>query len=233
MDKLYSSLPILICFDNEGSDAEFTPEQQSRINAMLAENKRGIRSQLEKTERQLAELTESKSLTEQERESLAEALEETRTQLRTKEENEKIERQRSELKHKREIESYKKRAETAETKYRDARIHSALSEAAVAGDAFNPIILVEVLKADTSMDSDGNVTVAVKSKDADGNESIAHLSATEAVKAMKGRPDQFGGLFRQFVAPKESAPTGKLDYKTMTPEQYRELRRTNPGALGL
>ena len=231
MNSLYLSPPILICFDD---DTQFTPEQQAKLNNMLAENKRSLRSQLEKTERQLAELNESKNLSEQERESLAEALEETRSQLRTREENEKLERQRAEAKHKKELDGHKRRADEAEQKLNTATIHTALRDAAVAEDAFNPAILVEVLRERTTISPDGGVLVEFASKDAEtGKELVEHLSPADAVKRLKGQPDRYGGLFRQFVAPKENTKPNKIDYKTMTPEQYRELRRTNPGALGL
>ena len=119
MHRLYYSQPALVCF--EGDDVSYNEAQQAKFNSVLAEEKRKFRTQLASTERQLAEVAESKNLTEQE-------LAEVRQQLRTKEENER----RESAKLKKEAAEQKKRADEIEAKHKDASIKYALHDAAVA-----------------------------------------------------------------------------------------------------
>ena len=183
---MYYSVPTLICFEG---DVEFSPEQQAKVNAIAAEGKRSLRGQLAKAEQQLSQLSESQSLTEAEREQLREALEETRSQLRTKEENAALEKKKLEAQHKREVADHKKRAEEAESKYRDSTIRSALVDAAAANGAYSNNILISVLQGDTSISEDGKVIVSLKVKDDDGKDTVLQMSPNDAVKWMKDRPE--------------------------------------------
>ncbi|BBO32259.1 hypothetical protein PLANPX_1871 [Lacipirellula parvula] len=226
---MYRSVPSIVCF---GDDVEFTPAQQEKLNSLLAEDKRGLRSQLANTERQLAELSESKSLTEAEREQLRESLEETRRQLRSKEENEAIEKKKLQ----KELTTLRKRADEAEAKQRESTIAVALSEAAVAGGAFNPSILSQVLRERTTLTPEGNVVVEVAGKDEDGNDIVERVSPIDAVKRMKAQPDRWGGLFADFVASKAALPTnknGKVDVTTISTDEFMRLWKTNRSKLDL
>lgn len=231
---MYYSVPTLICF--EGDDVEFSPEQQSKMNAVLAEEKRAYRAQLAKNERQLSELSESKNLSEQEREQLRESLELTQQQLRTKEENEKIEKQKLDAKHKRELAEFKKRAEDADSKYRESTIRGALVDAGATHGVYSNNILISVLREDTTVTEDGKVVVSVKTKDDDGKDTILQMSPNDAVKWMKDRPEIYGGLFKDYVArgatPQPGA-NGRVDVRTLSVEQVKKLYATNPRALGL
>jgi hypothetical protein len=233
MYSLYLSIPSLICF---GDDVEFTPEQQAKFNSVLAEEKRSYRAQLAKNERQLSELSEFKNLSEQEREQLRESLELTQQQLRSKEENEKIEKQKLDAKHKRELAEYKKRADEADSKYRDSTIRSALVDAAAAHGAYSNSILISVLQGDTSIADDGKVIVTLKAKDDDGRDTVLQMSPSDAVKWMKDRPETYGGLFADYVAkggtPQPGA-NGRVDVRTLSVEQVRKLYKENPRSLGL
>lgn len=226
---MYLSFPSLICFDG---DVEFTPEQQAKVNSLLAEDKRALRGQLAKAEQQLSELSESKSLTEAEREQLRDSLEETRRQLRSKEENEAIEKKKLQ----KELTTLRKRADEAEAKQRESTISVALNEAAVAGDAFNPRILSQVLRERTTLTPEGAVVVEIAGKDDDGNDIVERVSPVEAVSRMKAQPEKYGGLFKQFVASKEALPTnksGRVDVKSISTEEFMHLWRTNRSKLDL
>lgn len=231
---MYYSTPSLICF--EGEDVHFTPEQQSKMNSVLAEEKRAYRAQLAKTERQLSALAESKSLSDQERATLEASLEETRSQLRSKEENAAIEKKKLEAQHKRELADFKKRAEEADAKYRDSTIRSALVDAAAANGAYSNSILISVLQGDTSLSEDGKVVVSLKATDDDGKDTILQMSPNDAVKWMKDRPETYGGLFADYVArgatPQPGA-NGRVDVRSLSVEQVKRLYAENPKALGL
>lgn len=232
-DSLYRSLPSLTCF---GDDVEFTPDQQSKMNAVLAEEKRVYRAQLAKTERQLSELSLSKNLSDEERAKLESSLEETQSQLRTKDENAAIEKKRLETLHKRERESLVKRAEEAETKYKETTIRSALVDAAAAHGAYSNSILISVLQGDTSISEDGKVIVSLRTKDDEGKEMVLQMPPNAAVQWMKDRPEIYGGLFADYVA-RGGAPQpgadGRVDVRTLSVEQVKKLYTENPKALGL
>ena len=233
MYRLYCSPPSLICF---GEDVEFTPEQQAKMNAVLAEEKRAYRAHLAKNERQLSELSESKNLSEQEREQLRESLELTQQQLRTKEENAAIEKQKLGAKHKKELAELTKRAEEADSKYRESTIRGALVDAAATHGAYSNDVLITVLREDTTVTDDGKVVVSLKTKDDEGKDTVLQMSPNEAVKWMKDRPELYGGLFKDFVArggtPQPGA-NGRVDVRNLTVEQVKKLYAENPKALGM
>jgi hypothetical protein len=227
------------------------PAQQAKFNDALAKEKRALeaklkaehKSQLEKTNHQLNELLESKNLSENERAKAEEAREDILKQLRTKEENAKIEKKKLETEYEARLAAAEKRAIEAETKYHNSTIHRSLLDAAVAGDAFNPDVLVTVLRGKTKMDDDGTIKVDLEGQDDAGNPVPLQMSPSEAVKWMKERSDQFGGLFKSNVVsgvggtsgtgPMSAGKDGKVDVSKLTTEQYMELRKKNPAALGL
>jgi hypothetical protein len=170
---MYLPVPYLICFGDDVDDVSYTEAQQKRFNAALAEEKRKHRTQLTNTERQLAEISESKNLTEQE---LADA----RQQLRAKDENER----RESAKFKKEAAEQKKRADEIEAKHKDASITYALHDAAVAENAHNPAILAQYLRGRTSMDDAGNIVV-----DMPGSDGVERLAPAGHI--LQGQTKQF------------------------------------------
>ncbi|WP_428306519.1 hypothetical protein [Lacipirellula sp.] len=225
MHSLYCSHPVLVCFDNEGDDVAYNEAQQKRFNAALAEEKRKHRTQLTNTERQLAEISESKNLTEQE---LAEA----RQHLRVREENDR----RESAKFKKEAAEQKKRADEIEARHNDAKITYALHDAAVAEDAYSPSILAQYLRGRTAMDDVGNIVVDLPGTDAEGKETVERLPPLDAVKKMKAQPDRFGGLFKDFVASKAALPTnksGKVSVTSISTDEFMHLWKTNRSKLDL
>lgn len=238
MTDLYFCQPDLICFDGEDANAaKMTPEQQHKLNSALAQDKRARRVQLAKAERQLTELAEIKNLSDQDRANIEESLEDFRQQLRSTEENAAIEKKKKmEENFKQEITALKKRAEDADSKYQESTIQNALFDAAIAGGAFNPDVLVTVLRKRTTLNADGAAIVDFATKDAEtGKETVQQISPADAVRRMKAEPERFGGLFKEFLTT-TVPPVGKngeVDVRKLTSEQYMHLRKTNPKALGL
>ena len=236
MYRLYCSPPSLICFEGDGDEVAYSDAQQAHFNHAMAEEKRKHKIQLEKTERKLSELAESKSLTEQERATLEESLEETRSQLRSREENAAIEKQKLDARYKREVAELKKRAEDADSKYRESTIRGALIDAAATYGAYSNDVLITVLREDTTVNEDGKVVVSLKTKDGEGKDTVLQMSPNEAVKWMKDRPELYGGLFKDFVArggtPQPGA-NGRVDVRNLTVEQVKKLYKENPERLGL
>lgn len=221
MHRLYCPQPSLICF---GDEVQFTPEQQAKVNAILAEDKRSLRGQLSRAEQQVAELAESKNLTEQE-------LAESRQQLRIREENER----RESAKLKKEAAEQKKRADEIEAKHKDASIKYALHDAAVAENAHNPSILAQYLRGRTSVDEQGNIVVDMPAKDGE-KDIIERLSPADAVRRMRAMPDKFGGMFREFVTSQAAAPlnrNGKIDVTSLSDDEFFRQWKSDRSKLDL
>jgi hypothetical protein len=74
----------------------------------------------------------------------------------------------------------------------------------------------------------------------DGKTTTVLSSPEEAVKKMKALPDQYGNLFKTPVksgvgggGSDAHVQTGPIDFKNLSQEEYRKLRKENPKALGL
>jgi hypothetical protein len=71
----------------------------------------------------------------------------------------------------------------------------------------------------------------------DGKPVVNKLTPAEAVERMKGNP-KMANLFKSNVVSGAGAnsgagtPPGKVDWKNMSHEQFREMCKKNPGLLG-
>jgi hypothetical protein len=99
-------------------------------------------------------------------------------------------------------------------------------------------------------DEDGNLmgslTPMIDFPDIDektGKEVISLRTPEQAVQRMKELPEHYGNLFRSNVVSgvgsgsatggAQPGEGGRIDPTSLTPEQYRRLRKENPEALGL
>ena len=113
-----------------------------------------------------------------------------------------------------------------------ATIKRELREAAEKGGAFNPDQLMPYLMPGAKLVEDnGQHVVRIVTTARDGQE--IHHTPAQAVAQMRQTKD-FENLFRTSPAARPaSTPPGKIDWKNMTPEQYRELREKHPERIGL
>ena len=234
------------------NESRFTQED---LNRFLAEDRRKHQAQLQKMESQLNELAKSKSLTEQERQTLKENLDAIAGQLRTKEQQLTLEKRQLEEQFQTKIEEAEKKTQVWEALFRDSTIERSLQDAAVKHEAFNPAQIVtqlrpwtrviEVMEEKTGKPT-GKYKPVVDMPDVDattGEQVMMTRSPEEAVKRMKEMPEQWGNLFRSNVVSGigSSSATGglmpgqggKIDVRKLTPQQYREIREKNPELLGL
>jgi len=228
---------------------------QDDLNRFLAEDRRKHQAQLQKMESQLNELAKSKSLTEQERQTLKENLDAIAGQLRTKEQQLTLEKRELEEKYQVKVQEAEKKAQVWEALFRDSTIDRSLQDAAVKHDAFNAAQVVTQLRPWTRMievmdektgKPTGKYKPVVDMPDVDattGEQVIMTRSPDEAVKRMKEMPEQWGNLFRSNVLSGigSSSATGglmpgyggKIDVRKLTQAQYLEVRAKNPELLGL
>jgi len=265
-DRLYLSAPVLVCFEGDeppagdpppatppatpaaGSAATelfqgiaFTPEQQDKMNKIYAEEKRKHQAQYKAIESRLQETLNTAKLSQDERAKLEETLDGVRKELLTKEEKAKHEKRKLEEEYTARIAELERRASTAEHRYTDSVIHRALLDAAVVGEAFNPEIVVTVLKQHVKMEND-QVVIDFPDEEAETRKPIVtRRTPADAVSRMKELTDKYGGLFKSNIvsgvggssATGGLTPGSTIDVKKLTPEQYRKIRKDNPELLGL
>ncbi len=229
------------CFDNEPDAAakaaaeaaaaeaakkkiEFTPEQQEKMNGIIAEEKRKVVAELET-------LKKTVGITESRKTELEKQIEGLKASYQTKAEQdaERLEKVLNESKTN--FESKSKEADGWRTRYTDTVIDRDIL-AAAGSDAFSPELIVKVLKPDTKLveviDENGKPTgrfeprVTVQ-KEKDGKIITLELTPAEAVKHMKDTPAKFGSLFK---STQKSGLGG-----SQTPgntSDFADLAKTNP-----
>jgi len=273
----YKSCALVACYEGEDEEAlaaaaaaaasggdeikppdGFTPEQQKKFNDAIATERRKqemkYRKELEKTETTYKELlTNSKSLTDQERKTLQDNLETIQGQLRSKEQQAAQEKKDLEASYQGKLTLAEQRAVVAEQRWRDSTIMRALQDAAVENEAYNTRQVTTLLKDMTRLverlDANGKGTgtfdVMVDFPDKDnttGQEIKTTKTPSEAVKRMT-EIAEFQNLFRKNVVSGVGGNSaiggltpgsnGRIDVRSLTPEQYQKVRAENPELLGL
>lgn len=230
----------------------FTQEQ---LNKILADDRRKHQQALLKTETTYKELLSSnQNLSAKERAALEENLGIVQGQLRTKEETAKMERKQLEEQFNAKLSEKDKAAAEWEGRYRESTISRSLQDAAVTNDAFSPDQIVTILRPMTKLievvdESTKKPTgyyrpvIEFPDKDSTTGEPITTTrTPEEAVKRMKELPEKYGNLFKSNVvsgigsnstAGLPAGSGGKIDVRSLTPAQYREIRAKNPELLGL
>lgn len=251
------------CYDGEGTatetppaKVEFSAEQQAKVNALLADERRKAetksKSDLQSIQAQLEEALQSKTLAEEDRTKLKATHEDTQKRLRTEAEQLAHEKKRAEEEFKTKYTEVESRATAWEQRFKSAEITRSLQDAAIAEEAYNPTQIVSLLRHSTKMTEEvdektnkptGNFMLEVEFEDVstEGASYTAKMPPAKAVKRMKELP-QYANLFKSGVvsglggnstAGGAAGGNTKIDLRNLTPEQYRELRKNNPKALGL
>jgi hypothetical protein len=256
--KLYPECRFVLCYEGDdsgdtggdtgdggnaggGEPVAFTPEQQERVNKILAKEKREHQAKFEKLEASLTQLAEDKNLSEQDKEKIAKDAEDLRKQLRTRETQAEVDRKNTEAKYKNELEETKAAAEKWESMFKQSTVQRELLDAAAQGDAYEPSQIVQLLQPQTELkEEDGRFKVMINFQDVDektGDPIETLRTPTEAVARMKElkrsrnlfNSGVVGGIGGDNVGGSE----GDLDVSSLTQEQYRKLRAENPERLGL
>lgn len=222
---------------------------QEDLNRILAEDKRKHKAQIEEVssqkaelEKRLQELSQDRSLSDEQRQEMAKKLEDLRKTFHTEKQEIEYERKKLEEKLTKEAMEAKKKAEHWENLYRSEKVNRTLQDAAGSADAFNPAQIVGLLRPMTELkDIDGDLVPMIDFPDIDektGDEIRTLRTPADAVKRMRELPKIWGNLFKSNVvsgvgAGQGSTASGQVDPRDLTPEQYRRMRKENPEALGL
>ena len=212
--------PATIAFEGEEAPKTVPVEEFEALKKQAQEAARKHASDLEalKTKHQLSN---------KEREELDKQVQSLKQEYMTKEELAKEAESKLRKQADDERTNLVKEVETWKGKYHDSTINRALLDAAVANDAYNPNQVIALLRTQTNLvDVEGKleprVSLTVKDK-------TLALSPTEAVAKMK-EDDAFLNLFK--VKGKGghggtgNADPTTIDVKNLTPERYRELRKS-------
>jgi hypothetical protein len=232
--------------------AKFTQED---LNKILAEDRRKHQAQVVKIQQTLEETLTSKNLTTQEREQLAQRLEDMQKETRTKDQQAAHDRKQLEEQYQTKLEEEKKGRVQWENRFRESMVERALQDAAVTGDSFQPAQVVTILRQMTRINEvtdektgkgTGKFKVVVDFPDTDpttGEPVITLHTPESAVKRMKELAAIYGNLFKSGVVSGIGSSsvtggtalgsTGKVDVKNLTPQQYADIRAKNPELLGL
>lgn len=244
-----TSIVDFICFDgDEPPKVEFTPEQQEKLNALLAKERKDAEEKAEKAARKEREdhqaaiqsALKNSQLTQAERDSLQDQLKTVQAQLVGKEEMLKQEKKELEERLTNEIKAEKARAAEFEAKYRNTVIDQALRDAAIVGDAFSTSQIVDLLRPKVKLDGD-QVIVNLDDVKVEDDKRIPYvnpLKPHEAIERMKKLPELYGNLFKHNVAQgiggSGKADTDKpLNYKSMSTEEYMRRRKEGKDKVGL
>lgn len=263
LESLYLSAPTLVCFDgiltppppveppvetglNEPAPVfeDFTAEQQEKFNKALAEDRRKHQTALKKAEDRIQQTLNTAKLSQDERAKMEETLEGIRSEFLTKEQKAKHEKKQLEETYTARIAELESRASTAEQRYTDSVVHRALLDASVAGDAFNPDVVVRVLRDFVKMDENGNPVIDFPDEEAEtGKPIITRRTPADAVSRMKELAHKYGNLFKSNVVSGiggssatgslTPGPNGRIDVAKLTSEEYRKVRKESPELLGL
>ena len=230
---------------------EFTPEQQSKVNQILAEEKRKNETKYKTLENQYNNLLKNQNLTAQEREALEADLENLHAQFRTKDQQAAAERKKLEEKYKTELQNASGERDTWRQRYEHSTINRELLDAAVQNDAFNSQQIVNLLSSKTKIqevkDDKGNVTgyepfVDFDDIDPETEKPVqTRLTPAEAVKRMKELPEMYGNLFKSGVVSglgqngatggHTPGKDGRIDVSKLSQAQFAKLRKENPALL--
>lgn len=228
---------------------------QEDVNKFLADDRRKHTDKYNKLEQTYKTMLSDKNLATEQRGKLELELQDLQKTFRTKAQQADYDRKQVEEKLTSEMAGFKESATRWEGMYKDSVIQRSLQDAAIGGEAFNPLQIVNLLRTNTTMrpamDPEGveipNEMIPMidfPDKDDTTGESVTTLrTPQEAVQRMKELPEQFGNLFRANVVSGigagnatggvTSGEGGRVDVSKLTPDQYRKMRKDNPEALGL
>lgn len=240
MSNLYS----FICFEGEEEEKKFGQEE---VNAILAKERR----KTQEVQKQLMEQLEDSKMTlkagSEEREALELRIEELSKLTMSAEERAKQKEEKLQEKYEEEIKSLQNERESWKNRHNNSLVSAAILKAASANKAVEPSQILKMLHGDVRVvqktDEDGkdNFEARINFSDTkkDGSPVELDLTVDEAIKRMTELP-QYGNLFEggkisgMGGSNASTRSTGKIDVARLAktdPAKYRELRKTNPGAI--
>lgn len=234
----------------EGEDEGKLPEVLTKeaVDKHLAGMRKKYETKISILTTDLEAIKGNSKLSQQEREALEHQIESLNSTFKTQVELKEEALTKAQKKHKTDLDTLTSERDSWKTRYTNETIDSALLSAAAENDAFSPFQIVTLLRGvavlEDELDVDTGkatgkfgVRVNLNTVDKDGKPITLKLTAPEAVKKMQEMPDMYGNLFKSGVTsgtgarPVNGKPAGPINYKGMTADKYRKLRKENPSAI--
>lgn len=234
-------------------NARFNTDQVNKIvQERLAKERKRQAEENKKVQTKLEEVLATQSLTEEERVSLQETIENMRKQNRTKEEQAKHEKRQLQEEYETRLKEAMKRGEYWEGEFKSQTISRSLMDAAVKHDAFMPSQVVTILREYTKLvqpldannqpikGSSLQPMVDLPDTDAEtGNPIETQRTPDEAVSRLKElQPNLFKANVVSGVGGNSSTggaasgKDGRLDVSQLTTAQFMELYKKDPTLVG-
>ena len=225
------------------NDADKPTISQTRLNAILADERKKHNETVQRHISELEQLKRSASLTTDEKAGLEKKITELQDSMLTKDELAKKEKDKLLTDHKKQVDGLTGEKELWKGRFTDSTISRGITDAAVVGEAFSPAQVVALLKPHARLvevaDAEGKTTgdFAIKIKftgaDKDGKPVQLDLTPDEAIKQMKEMPDHYGNLFKSTMSGGLGGTGGKgggggrtKSPTEMTDAEYREWRKS-------
>ncbi len=226
---------------------------QDDVNKFLADDRRKHVQKYEALETAYKEALNNQTLTTEQRRALEAKLEDVQKTFRSKEQQLEHEKKQWEEKYQVETKDLQEKVVVWEQRYRQSLLDRELQDAATVNDAFSSSQIIALLRPMTQIIEEhdeqgkplGKYSVVVDLQDIDtktNEQIITRRTPSDAVKRMRELPQLFGNLFKANVVSgvgQGSATgsglsgNGRVDVRKLSAEQYMQLRKTNPAALGL
>ena len=244
----------MVPVESSGDTKVFT---QDDVNRFMAEDRRkmGVKHEAKQVELETAykDALANQNISGEARERLEGQLEDLQKTFLSKEQQLEQDKTQLEQKYTEEVSGLRDKAEIWETRYMRGLVDRELQDAAIKNDSFSSEQIMSLLNPMTKvvevLDPEGKGTgefhPMVDLQDIDqktGEPIITRRTPMDAVKRMRELPQKFGNLFKSNVVSgvgEGSATgsglsgTGMVDASKMSTAQYMEMRKKNPGALGL
>lgn len=207
----------------------FSPEQQEKVNSLIAESKRKFVADLEA-------MKAEKNTSEARKTELEKQIEALKNTYLTKEEQAKEAYDRTQAELKANLEGKSKEADTWRSRYTTTVTETELLQAAIKHEAFNPAVVARLLSSQTKMveviGDDGKPTGQFEikvsmTKVKDGKTINLELTPTDAVKLMTEMPAEYGSLFKSTA----TSGRGEGNFKAGSKESLIDLATSDPKAF--
>jgi hypothetical protein len=225
---------------------------QQEVDKIVVSRNKNLKTQYEQLEANYNKLLEQTNLTEETRNQLQADLENVQNLMRSKEQNLELQAKKAKEKYDADLRNATLEREKYKTMFETSTIERAIVDAAAKNEAFDPSQFVKMIGGQAKIveeltdsgEKTGRLVPRIEWEIKDDSGAITKVLKTpeEVVVLMKEDTQRHGNLFRSNVArglgsgnAQGVSPSGRVDVKKLSPQQYAEMRKTPEGrrALGL
>lgn len=237
---------------NVDPNARFDQDQVNKIvQDRLAKDRKKHEERYKGLEKTHQDLLANQALSQDERTTLEQSLEDLRKQHRTKEEQAKHEKNELKENYETQLQTYKDSAAHWEKQHKEFLVEKSLLEAAVTHDAFMPQQILSIVRdwtklvdaVDENDKPTGKLTPMVDLPDVDADTGKAIITQQTPASAIERLKELQPNLFKSNVVSGVGGNSttggmtpgadGHVDQKELTTEQWMKLYKEDPAKLNL